>query len=45
MEVDINVIVSSLVSGGAVWLAIKTEIRLLWRDMDMIHKRIEKVES
>ena len=42
MEIDINQLITSLIGGGAVWLAIKTEIRLIWRDIDLIRKQIEK---
>jgi|GEM_PF-3237104 len=45
MEVDISTLVQSLIGGAGVWLAIKAEIRLMWRDIDRIHKRIDKVEQ
>lgn len=43
MELDINQVVASLIGGGAVWLAIKTEIRLLWREVDILREQLEKL--
>lgn len=39
MNVDPNVIVSSLISGGAIWGAIKLEIKFLWREIDWLKKK------
>jgi hypothetical protein len=37
--------IAGLFAGGGVWAAIRVEIRLLWREADMLHKRIDRVEK
>ena len=38
-------VIVGILSGGGVWAAIRTDIRLLWREADMLHKRIDRVEK
>jgi len=45
MEIDINQIMSAGIGGAAVWAAIKTEIKFLWRDIDELKERISKVTN
>ena len=44
-EIDVSQLLSTIFAGGGIWLAIRAEIRLLWRDVDRLHKRIDKIES
>lgn len=43
VDIDPNQIIASLIGGGAVWLAIKTEIRLLWREVDILREQIKEL--
>jgi len=45
MEVDINQLFSTLFAGGALYAAIRLDIRHLWKNIDRLDKRIDKVEK
>jgi len=45
MEIDINQIMSAGIGGAAVWSAIKTEIKFLWRDIETLKEKASSLES
>lgn len=45
MELDPNNLVTAFVTAGGIWAAIRIEIKYLWRDVELIQKRIEKIEE
>lgn len=45
MEFDPNMILNALASAGAVYGAVRVELRWLRRDVDLAHKRITKLET
>lgn len=45
MELDINQLLSTLFAGGAIWAAIRVEIKFLWRDVGELKKQVEKIRA
>lgn len=44
-ELDINALMSAGVGGGGVWLAIKTELKFLWRTVDELKTEIKELKK
>jgi len=43
MNLDLNQLLNTLIAGGAIWAAIRVEIKFLWRDVDALKKQIDEV--
>lgn len=40
-DIDVNALMSAAAGGGAVWAAIRTEIKFLWRTVDKLEKQVD----
>ncbi len=45
MDVDLNQVFSTLFAGGMLYAAIRKDIHHLWKNIDRLDKRIDKVEK
>jgi len=45
MEIDVNQLFSTLFAGGMLYAAIRVDIRHLWKSIERLDKRIDKVEK
>lgn len=45
MEIDINQVLNAVIAGGAIYAGIRIEIKFLWRDIETLSRRIEKLEG
>jgi hypothetical protein len=41
MNLDLNQLLNTLIAGGAIWAAIRIEIKFLWRDVEALKKQLE----
>lgn len=43
MDLDLNAAINAAIGGGAVWAAIRTEIKFLWKTVDRLEKQINEL--
>lgn len=44
-DILFGLLTQALATGGAVWAAIRVEIRALWRESDLNRERVERMED
>jgi hypothetical protein len=44
MDIARDLIVAAVAAGGA-WAAVKAELRMVWKFLDALERRIERLES
>jgi len=45
VDIDLNQLLQTLIAGGALWAAIRVEIKFLWRDVESLKAAIEKLRQ